>query len=433
MNSIVSLALLSLFLPLKMILGPVQLRPFDLMVVVLCAMTAVIAPRLPARPRPVAGFYLFCAYAAWHAFSAFLVSSGNGIRELLQVTIILAFGGCVIALLPVLNLKRIGMFLLIGMAAVTAWSIVWHLQHGFLTGWKRLDDPKTTFTFLPTALGCALLLAARNRKRFYIGLWGLLGVIILLSGERKALGIYVLITAAFLARGRFSPAPILLVGAAAAASISLLAASNAYMATQLQSFIDPLDSRNSFESVVRGGTPQSFSNAQRLFAVNLSRQLIAESPIIGTGTNGYTDRLAQEFYYVPAFLRVNIHGEPLRVLVENGLVGLLLYLSFWIVSLRATLKSCRQLIHAWPLPPASAFILLAILVAPLVFYALFEGSGTHMFIVGLLVTLYPALINEMAVRRRPDLLRAFSASRPVGSAFPRRRPPGFRRGRGHVA
>lgn len=418
MNSIVSIALLSLFLPLKMSVGPVQLRPFDLMVVVLCAVTAVIAQRLPVRPRPVAGFHLFCIYAAWHAISAFLVSSGNGIRELLQVTIILAFGACVIVLLPVLNLKRIGMFLLIGMAAVTAWSVVWHLQHGFLTGWKRLDDPKTTFTFLPTALGCALLFADQSRQRLYIGLWALLGVLILLSGERKALGIYVLITAVFLAKGRFSPAPILLVGAAAAASISLLAASNAYMATQLQSFIDPFDSRNSFDAVVRGGTPQSFSNAQRLFAVNLSKQLIAESPIIGTGTNGYTDRLAQEFYYVPTFLRVNIHGEPLRVLVENGLVGLLLYLSFWIVSLRANLRGCRQLIHAWRIPRDSAFTLLAILVAPLVFYGLFEGSGTHMFIVGLLVTLYPALINEVAGRRRPDLLRVFPAARPRGRGDP---------------
>ncbi|WP_428152566.1 O-antigen ligase family protein [Brevundimonas sp.] len=426
MNSLISLALLSLFLPLKMSAGPVQLRPFDLMVVVLCAMTAVIAPRLPTRPRPVAGFYLFGAYAAWHAISAFLVSSENGIRELLQVTIILAFGGCVIALLPVLNLKRIGMFLLVGMAAVTAWSVVWHLQHGFLTGWKRLDDPKTTFTFLPTALGCALLFADRSRKRLYIGLWALLGVIILLSGERKALGIYVLITAAFLAKGRFSPAPILLVGAAAAASISLLAASNAYMATQLQSFIDPFDSRNSFDAVVRGGTPQSFSNSQRLFAVNLSKQLIAESPIIGTGTNGYTDRLAREFYYVPTFLRVNIHGEPLRVLVENGLVGLLLYLSFWIVSIRANLKSCRQLVYVWRLPRDSAFILLAVLVAPLVFYALFEGSGTHMFIVGLLVTLYPALINEVAVRRRSSSAGVAPAGNTQRVPVPRRPQLGYR-------
>lgn len=426
MNSLVSLAILSLFLPLKVSFGPVLLRPFDVIVLVLCAMTCVMAPKLPLRPRPLAGFCLFCLFAAWHGASAFLVSSQNGVRELLQITLIVAFGWCVVALLPILNLKRIGMYLLVGMAGITVWSIVWHLQHGFVTGWKRLVDPKTTFTFLPTALGCAMMFAKRNRQPLYIGLWVLLGVVILLSGERKALGIYLLITAAFVAKGRFSPAPIALVGAVAAASLALVASGNAYLSNQLQSFIDPLNPRNSFEAVARGVTPLSFSNSQRLFAVDLGKQLIAESPITGIGTNGYVDRLAREFYYVPSFLRVGIHGEPLRVLVENGIVGILIYLSFWIVSVRAILKSCRQLVYAWSFPPNAAWTLFTMVVAPLAFYSLFEGSGTHMFMVGLLVSLYPALLNEVAVRRKPSLLRASPARASPGVAIPRRWPQGAR-------
>lgn len=426
MNGLVSLAVISLFLPLKVSYGPVLLRPFDLLVLVLCTVTCVLAPRLPQRPRPLAGFGLFCLYAAWHGASAFLVSSQNGLRELLQITLIVAFGGSVIALLPILNLKRIGLHLLIGMAGVTAWSVVWHLQHGFMTGWKRLVDPKTTFTFLPTALGCAMMFANRSRQRLYIGLWGLLGVVILLSGERKALGIYLLVTAAFVARGRLSPAPLLLVGAVATAAFAILASGDAYLANQLQSFIDPLNARNSFDAVARGGAPLSFSNAQRLFAVDLGRQLIAESPIIGIGTNGYVDRLAREFYYVPSFLRVGIHGEPLRVLVENGLVGIVLYLSFWIVSVRAILRSCRQVVFAWRFPPNAAWVLFTMVVVPLVFYSLFEGSGTHMFMVGLLVSLYPALLNEVAVRRGSYPPGASPARPGAAVAGPRHRPSGVR-------
>jgi len=404
-NGIISLAILSLFLPLRLTIGPVLLRPFEILVLLLCVVTIAIAPRLPVRPRPVAGFYLFCMSAAWHGLSAFTVSPENGIRELLQIAVIVVFGWCVVALLPILNLKRIGMYLLFGMTAVTVWSIVWHLQHGFTTGWKRLLDPKTTFTFLPAALGCAMMFANQNRKRLYFGLWLLLGMVIVLSGERKALVIYVLITGALLARGRFSLVPILIVGAAAGASLAFLAAGNAYLSTQLQSFIDPLNVRNNFDAVVRGVTPLSFSNSQRLFAMELGKQLIAENPIIGIGTNGYVDRLAQQFSYVPKFLRVGIHGEPLRVLVENGVVGLTLYLSFWIVSIGATLKSCRQLAFAWSFPSNAALTLFTMLVTPAAFYSLFEGGGTHMFMVGLLVSLYPALLNEAAMRRHTALFR----------------------------
>ena len=75
-----------------------------------------------------------------------------------------------------------------------------------------------------------------------------------------------------------------------------------------------------------GDTP---SDVQRAFARHVSRELFVEHPLFGVGTNQYLEIVGETFPNLPKELRLEIHGEFQRILTENGLVGLSLYLLIW--------------------------------------------------------------------------------------------------------
>ena len=114
---------------------------------------------------------------------------------------------------------------------------------------------------------------------------------LLLSGERKALVIYLILTALLFARGRLA----LIVPALAAAFVGLLLLStvveNPYLQRQIRTLVDPGGTGN-YEYVLAtgrylpGDTP---SDVQRAFALHLSSQMFAEHPLFGVGTNQYED------------------------------------------------------------------------------------------------------------------------------------------------
>src|SRR5262249_7730980 len=138
----------------------------------------------------------------WHVASAFSLGAVNGAREGLQIAIVMLFAITLLHHLPNLNYARLGKLILVGFAAVMAFNIGWHLINGYWTGWKRLTDAQSTFTFLPMVVICFILCAAPERKRFYWLAWWSLAPLIVLSGERKALIIFGILSASLLGRGR---------------------------------------------------------------------------------------------------------------------------------------------------------------------------------------------------------------------------------------
>ena len=50
---------------------------------------------------------------------------------------------------PRLDVNRLSRRLLLGMAAIAAGTIVWHIAHGYWVGWKQIPDPRLVFVFLP--------------------------------------------------------------------------------------------------------------------------------------------------------------------------------------------------------------------------------------------------------------------------------------------
>ena len=158
--------------------------------------------------------------------------------------------------------------------------------------------------------------------------------LLVMSGERKALVIYLILTALLFARGRLA----LIVPAVAAAFVGLLLLStvveNPYLQKQIHTLVEPGGTGN-YEYVLAtgqylpGDTP---SDVQRAFALHVSEQMFAEHPLFGVGTNQYEEIVDQTYPNAPEDLRLEIHGEFQRILTENGLFGFSLYMLIWVAA-----------------------------------------------------------------------------------------------------
>ncbi|TIL47723.1 hypothetical protein [Mesorhizobium sp.] len=422
MRYLLTFAILSLFLPIRLETGLVLLRPFELI-----ALLMLVIGMATGRWRNLAfsaGFLLLLPFLGWHMVSAFSVDAKNGLRELLQMSIVGAFAFAIAQEARWLETQKAVNILLFGMVLILAYTITWHVAHGYSVGWKHLADPKLVFTFLPIALAGLLLFAKRGKRSALWFAWAGILPLLLLSGERKAFLIYLFLTAALLMRGRIAA----MVPAIAAGFVGLFTLSimvdNAYVEKQLQTILDPL-SMGQYEYLAAkgkyapGDTP---SNVQRAFAFTLSKKLISERPLVGVGTNKFKNIVNTEFSNLPAELRLGIHGEFQRILTENGIIGLSLYILIWIA---AWLRLSRTLSWAFShglIGATQARLLPLVLLVPCAFYVGTEASGTRAFVTLTLVSLLPELTRHGLClslhRMRKSHPRSMRHPRFLGSPLP---------------
>ncbi|TIM79592.1 MAG: hypothetical protein E5Y60_08230 [Mesorhizobium sp.] len=394
MRYLLTFAILSLFLPIRLETGLLLLRPFELI-----ALLMLFFGLATGRWRRLAfsvGFLLLLPFLGWHMVSAFSVDAENGLRELLQMSAVAAFAFALAQEASRVDTHKAVNILLFGMVLILAYTITWHVAHGYLVGWKHLFDPRLAFTFLPIALAGLLLFVNRGKRRTLWFVWAGILPLLVLSGERKAFLIYLFLTAALLMRGRLAA----MVPAIAACFVALFVLSttinNAYVQKQMQTILDPL-SMGQYEYLTAtgkyapGDTP---SNVQRAFAFTLSRQLISEHPLMGVGTNQFRNIVETDFSGLPDELRLGIHGEFQRILTENGIIGLSLYVLIWIA---AWLRLSRTL--SWALShrligAVQARLLPLVLLVPCAFYVGTEASGTRAFVTLSLVSLLPELTRH---------------------------------------
>ncbi len=179
-----------------------------------------------------------------------------------------------------------------------------------------------------------ILFADAGKRRMLHLVWAGMFPLLVMSGERKALIIYLILTALLFARGRVA----LIVPAVATAFVGLLLLStvveNPYLQRQIQTLVEPGGTGN-YEYVIAtgqylpGDTP---SDVQRAFALHVSEQMFAAHPFFGVGTNQYLEIVDQTYPNVPSDLRLEIHGEFQRILTENGLFGFSLYMLIWVAA-----------------------------------------------------------------------------------------------------
>jgi O-antigen ligase len=260
-----------------------------------------------------------------------------------------------------------------------------------------------------------ILFAEAEKRRPLHFVWAGLSPVLLLSGERKALVIYLILTALLFARGRLA----LIAPALAAAFVGLLLLStvveNPYLQKQMRTLVEPGGSGN-YEYVLAtgrylpGDTP---SDVQRAFALHVSSQMFAEHPLFGVGTNQYETIVGETYPNAPGSMRLAIHGEFQRILTENGLIGFFLYLLIWVAAWVRLSRVLRGALDRGRLTRVQARVLPLLLFIPLALFVGTEASGTRAFIGVIVISLLPELVSgAFAQARTPMPLRSGLPARP---------------------
>jgi O-antigen ligase len=225
--------------------------------------------------------------------------------------------------------------------------------------------------------------------------FGLLGGVVVMSGERKSLIIYVF------------AALILMSGIGPRKSLQILIAPVAVMAITLIFFADDytmrhIDSLTLTTEYDLEGVPTSFSNQQRAFALETGWNMLQESPFIGIGTNAYDKTIERAFANYPSYFLKGIHSEFFRILVENGFIGFIAYVSIWIASAIRTWNLAKRLRATGLMSSLQAKSYLRVYAMLFVTSGIIcglEASGTDLFLLLALVSLWPDLSKTVILQR----------------------------------
>jgi hypothetical protein len=428
MNRLLAIAALSLMLQIRLKTGFVLLRPFEFLVL---AALFVEASRTSGRCfRLPVGLLVLVPYFFWHFISAGTISMGNGAREFLQIGVVATFAFLLAQETRAANINRLQHTLLWGMISIMVGVIVWHVYHGYWVGWKQLPDPRLVFTMVP-ALLAGIILFSRPEKQFRLWLaWMGLGPVLLLSGERKAVVIYLFLTALMLARGRMVAITATAMGGFAALFVLSTLVDNPYLQKQMHTLVDPTGGGD-YKYVIElgryrpGDTP---SGVQRSFAFAISKELIAEHPMFGIGTNEYERIVKQRFAVLPADLRLGIHGEFQRVLTENGILGFALYILIWIVSWVRVRRVLRRALGQHLISDIQKRVLPLLIFVPLALYLASEAPGSRSFVALIVISLLPELVSRSLMNRTQT---AVVSSRLTSKLLTRRGISGVKIARSH--
>jgi hypothetical protein len=408
-------AIASLFTPWELIISGAKLRPFD--AIVLLMFFHLAATRGPATRLPF-GLVLCGLYLIVQAFSALMLGPVNFLREAIQAGVVFVFGTYLYNLTPE-QLRRVLRHVTALLLIVMLYNIFWHLANGYYTGWKRLDAPKMAFLFLPVLLA---YLALKHREepslRTRIAAWSLPSMlpIILLSGERKALLFCLICYFVYTLKTRMLLRPAGLFGvltfAAVAAALLPFLMEIPYVARQVKSVTSPFSTAEIEIYSNDEYFSESISNAQRIFAARVATEMFLSSPFIGVGTNGYESIVAEQFAHLPDVLYIGIHSEPLRTLVENGVLGFLIFVLPLLRTLRFAIVFDRT-----GLGEAEWCACLLFLGAAMLLLAV-ESSGTKLMVPYIMVGMLPDLVRRltMSTSKKPLLVVPTAARGPASRA-----------------
>jgi O-Antigen ligase len=391
---LVAAALASLCSNLELIVWGAKLRPFDALVLMMLfylALTRGLATRLPL------GLVLCGLFFIVQAASASMLGPGNFLREAIQVGVVFVFGAHLYNSLTAEQLRRLLPPLTAILFVIMVYNILWHLDHGYYTGWKRLDAPKLAFLFLPVLLA---YFAMKHHEvpgagtRLATFLLPAMLPILMLSGERKALLLYLICCLIYVLKTRML---IRLTGMFAICTAAFVAVASLpllleipYVAKQVGTMLAPFSTAEIRMDSSGEYVSESLSNAQRVFATRVGLAMFWDNPLLGIGTNAYQRIIAKQFAHLPAILIKSIHSEFLRTLVENGFLGLLTF----VLPLLRTLHFA--IFFGGPgFARAEWWACLLFLAAVLILLAM-ESSGTKLLAPYVMIAILPDLVRRLA-------------------------------------
>jgi hypothetical protein len=389
--TLLSLALLTLFLDWDTSIGAIKVKPFDL-VAAICLPPMLLIFVLGPGLRVSLATALFLAFIGWHTFSAFTLGRSNGLRETVQSLELVMLLLVLQQLVGRINWRAIGRIFIVALGIILAYVAWWHVSEGYLAGWKRFEGAKLLFTILPTIIMMFVVFRAPRLSTASYVIFGLVFIVGLFAGERKAMMHIVTMAVILLALGYFDKF-VFAAGAIVAIAVGVIASeASPYVAGQLATLSSLSDVSNVSSSELQAGyLPTSMSNAQRVFSASVSQELFQLHPIFGIGTNGFLDYIVAAYPGIAKWLIVGIHNEFQRVLVENGLFGLALYVAVWA-------RALVWLSMSWPYIPRPHRACYLFLISAFFYQAFFEGSGNELFIMLIFIALLPEIFAA-ALRR----------------------------------
>ena len=393
-NIICVALVLSIFIQLRYVTELVIIRPFDFIAVI--TFLYLIFKKEEVKEKISPGFYYIFPFLIFHSFSALFVSTDNFLRETLQVILIIMFAFILSDFKSKINYRKIIFYLLIGSVFLMTFVILWHIRNNIWVGWKSLPDTRILFTVVALFLFAYLNtieISQKHKFKIFILFIGFF-LILLLSGERKALLVFLFLILMHYTYGFTLRA---IIGVVATYFILIFLANtidNVYVARIINSLVRITETGNIDFTLQTGILKEadSYSNLQRAFAFNISKEYFLRNPIIGIGTNNFILTLNHEYHYLPYFLMVGIHNEFFRIPVENGLVGLFLYLMIWYKSWIRTKETLMDAKKNGLINDRQVVFLLYAIYFTLAVYVGTEASSTRSFLILVFISLFPDYI-----------------------------------------
>ena len=331
-TTILSILVLSLFIQIRFEVFTFIVRPFDLFTVFIFFYTFSIQKEI-TRQKLSSGFFYLLPFFFIHFISALVAGNQNFIKEFLQVIVFIAFAYILSVLINKIDYKKIITNVLQGSICIMIFSVLWHLYNGYLVGWKQLPDTRIIFTIVSILMFAYLNIYEKKIKNLLF-IYIIFFVLILLSGERKALVIFTFLLIMHYSDGNFFK--ILIFSSLGYLILYLLGdyLDNSYLKSRINTLTN-LFGTGKFQFFLDTGqlsSKDTYSNIQRVFSFTISKKFFLENPLLGIGTNNFINVLKDQFYYLPKVFLAGIHNEFQRVLVENGIIGLFCYLFIWFKS-----------------------------------------------------------------------------------------------------
>jgi hypothetical protein len=340
---------LALFLGVQYKIG-VVLRPFDALVGLgglFLVGRASVRGCIDTLTKPTV-YYLFVATYSYRCVNAlFLSSTGIALKETLQVVEFVLLAHLIAVSTRSSGHRRLFFrTLLVGSGLLALGAAAWHVSNGYYAGYKELGDPKYVFSLF-ALLSFGEFLRGKSR---YAGIALLVAVVLtVLSGERK--GWVALLGGGglmyFVYQGRSLRRllarilrPQVLVGVTVVIVATVAVGLQfEYVAEQFETMGDVYVLLSNFGLRMDLSTFEtSGSNLARLYVLLFTVRTALAHPWFGVGTGRWHEALADWTYSGKSQYMIGAHSEYQRFTVENGLIGLALYVLAWGKAIRDSVR-----------------------------------------------------------------------------------------------
>jgi len=332
-HHVLAFFLLTLFFDFDYELSFVRLRIMDFYLVILVILMILSGGYFKIKNNAATiSFYLFIVFILLNGIAK--VTLGSVIKETIQLLEYVFIMHLIAnATNEAQKRKEFLDVLFWGTGCIAFFSMMYSASRGHYANFKDLDAPKHSFAFFALLAVMRLFTSSGSGKKtiFQLAAIFLALMMLLLSGERKGWAAFIIGTGIFTylqSKSRFSKKTInamvtFIVIAAAVGTIAAL-----YLSGQPQfRYINrQFSSLSDITNVFSGGGSayESKSDEERIFMLHYGIQLFTKFPISGIGVDQFRiyvyKATSGEFGH-------DAHNFYLKVLVEDGIIGILLYLT----------------------------------------------------------------------------------------------------------